>query len=102
MEGSHNALAFYTRTATQPSVMHQLMPDVNCVKCHAAVYTETGFDHHYHAFLTRWQAADPNAAGCVNCHAAHPTDGSAQIAYLSQVKTEAVCQQCHAVLREGG
>ncbi len=101
--GSRNALAYFTHTAKQPAPLTVAIGDSNCIKCHAeAVSGQPDLNNHFHLFLTRWQAADPNAASCVTCHAAHTTDGDAQIGYLNQANTEQVCQQCHQALGAGG
>jgi predicted CXXCH cytochrome family protein len=97
--GSRNAFAYFTRTAKQPAPLTVAISDTNCVKCHPeAVNGQPDVNNHFHLFLPRWQAADPNAASCVTCHSSHTTDGDAQIGYLNQQKTEQVCQQCHNAL----
>jgi predicted CXXCH cytochrome family protein len=102
MLGAKNAAKFYTRTAIQPAPLTVPVRDENCLKCHASVFDSTDFNNHYHQFLPRWQAASPTAATCVDCHSAHATDGDAQIAFLSQTKTDQVCQNCHQTLGGGG
>jgi len=100
--GAHNALAWYTHAAVQPAKLTVPIDDANCLKCHAQVTTNRGRNNHFHYFLARWQAVDPNAATCVTCHAGHATDGDASIAFLNQQHTEAVCQACHNAVGEGG
>jgi predicted CXXCH cytochrome family protein len=100
--GAHNAEKYFTRTAIQPAPLTVPVGDDNCVKCHASVFNSNGFNNHFHEYLLRWQSANPNAATCVDCHSSHTTDGNAQIAYLSQTKTEQVCQNCHQELGSGG
>jgi hypothetical protein len=102
LQGAHNALAFYTRTAVQPAVLTHPIQDDNCLKCHSRVLTLTDFNNHWHNFLSRWQAADPNAAQCVTCHITHAAGGDPQIMFMSEGQTDQVCQSCHAVLRGGG
>ncbi len=99
--GSRNAAAYFTHTAQQPAPLTVAIGDSNCVKCHPEVTTgQPDINNHFHLFLSRWQAADPNAAGCVACHSAHTTDGDPQIGYLNAQKTETICQQCHDVMRQ--
>lgn len=100
--GAHNALAWYSGTAVQPAKLTVPITDDHCLKCHEQVTTAGGFNNHFHEFLVRWQAVDPNAARCVSCHSGHATDGSAQTGFLNQANTEAVCQSCHSVLGGGG
>jgi len=103
MLGARNALAYFTGTAKQPAPLTVPVRDDNCVKCHASVYNSNDFNNHFHNLLPRWQAADPNnAATCVDCHASHTTDGDAQVAFLSEARTDQVCQSCHQVLEGGG
>jgi predicted CXXCH cytochrome family protein len=103
MLGARNAVAYFSGTAKQPALLTVPVPDDNCVKCHASVFNATDFNNHFHNFLPRWQAADPiHAATCVDCHSAHTTDGNDQTAFLSQAKTDQVCQSCHQVLGGGG
>ncbi len=99
MMGSRNALAYFTHTAKQPAPLTVSIGDGNCLKCHTDVLTKGGFNNHFHAFLARWQAVDSNAAGCVDCHTAHPT-ADATNQYLVTPQVQAVCQQCHQVMRE--
>ncbi len=101
LHGSRNATAFFTHTARQPALLTWPISDTNCLKCHSEVATgQPDISNHFHLFLPRWQADDPKATGCVGCHASHATDGNAQIGYLNQQKTEAICQQCHDVLKQ--
>jgi len=99
--GAHNALAYYTHTAVQPAKLTRAIGDESCLKCHQNVTAEASFNNHFHAFLPRWQAVDPNAATCVTCHTEHTTDGSAQLMYLNESTAGKVCNACHQVLREG-
>jgi hypothetical protein len=99
--GGGDLLHWITRTAIQPAPLIHPIPDGNCTKCHGATEATQDFNRHFHAFLPRWQAVDQNAARCVNCHTAHPTDGDPGIVFLNQTHTEAVCSACHQALRGG-
>lgn len=99
--GAHNALAFYTGTAIQPAILTNSISEDHCLKCHADINAQLNMNNHFHVFLARWQAADPNAATCVSCHSGHATDGDPQIGFLNRQATEKVCQACHVVLRGG-
>ena len=99
--GAHNALAYYTHTAVQPAKLTRAISDASCLKCHENVLTDNSFNNHFHAFLPRWQAVDPNAATCISCHGGHTTDGSAQLMYLNNSTAGKECNSCHQVLREG-
>jgi predicted CXXCH cytochrome family protein len=101
MMGAHNALAWYTKTAQQPAPLTIPISDGNCVKCHPDVLNRGGFNNHFHEFLPRWQAADPTAASCVDCHASHATNGDPTLGFLNQAQTEQVCQRCHSALGRG-
>lgn len=99
MLGSRNALAFFTRTAQQPAPLTWPIRDNNCIKCHEDTLTRQDFQNHFHVFLFRWQAQDPQAAGCVDCHTAHTTTGSADTGFMTQDTVSPVCQRCHTAIR---
>jgi predicted CXXCH cytochrome family protein len=99
--GARNAVAFFTRTAVQPAPLTVPIRDESCAKCHADTLTRNDFNNHFHIFLPRWQAADPKAAVCVDCHISHSTKGEAQIGYLERTTTEQICQNCHDSLGAG-
>jgi predicted CXXCH cytochrome family protein len=99
--GTGDLVAFVTHTDKQPAPLTVPIGDANCLKCHADVPNTRDFNRHFHAFLSRWQAIDKNAATCVDCHSAHTTDGSTSLGFLQQVRTEQVCQRCHAVAGRG-
>src|SRR5712692_8895308 len=82
--GAQDLAAFLTRTDRQPGPLTVPIADANCLKCHGDVPAKGGFNRHFHAYLPRWQAADPSAGTCVDCHSAHTTDGDASLAYLEQ------------------
>jgi predicted CXXCH cytochrome family protein len=95
LQGAHNAVAFYTRTARQPGTLTSPFGDGNCLKCHRSITDSNDFNNHFHNLLPRWQAADPNAAGCVSCHTSHPSGRDPKLAFLDQTQTDRVCQRCH-------
>ncbi len=99
--GAKDLVAWVTGSARQPAVQTRPLDDANCLKCHQAVTQGSDFNNHFHIFLSRWQAVDQNAATCVSCHQSHQTNGEAQLAFLNQDHTVAVCQSCHQVLRGG-
>ena len=99
--GSVDLIAYVTGQAKQPAPLTHPITDANCLKCHADVPTTQNFNRHFHTFLTRWQAADPKAASCVSCHAAHATDGLPNLVFLQRERAVQVCDNCHKVLRRG-
>ena len=100
--GAKNGIALVTKTDIQPAVLTIAIGDGNCLKCHSGTESETDFNHHFHAFLPRWQALDSTAAMCVDCHSAHTTDGDSTQVFLNSPRAEAVCQRCHSALGAGG
>jgi nitrate/TMAO reductase-like tetraheme cytochrome c subunit len=116
--GARNAFKWFTGTAAQPAVVNFHIGDQNCLKCHQAV-TQRGFtpkqqmtapsasgggeregrNNHWHAFLTRWQAADPNAGTCITCHSGHATDGNVQNGFINNQNVQATCDACHRAIR---
>ena len=120
LSGARNAFKWYSGTAVQPAVLTFPIADHNCLKCHQNV-TANGFSpkeqiavpgsasggreregrqNHWHAFLTRWQAASPTAGTCVSCHGGHATGMTAQTGYMDAQKVQATCSACHQVLRQ--
>ncbi len=99
--GAHNAFAFYTGTAVQPAVLAYPIRDDSCIKCHEKTIKPAGTtrNNHFHPLLAKWQAADPNAGGCVSCHSGHATNGTAQTRFQNKVAYTPVCNACHKVLR---
>jgi nitrate/TMAO reductase-like tetraheme cytochrome c subunit len=119
--GARNAFKWYSGTAVQPAVLTFPIGDQNCLKCHQNV-TATGFSpqeqiavpgsaagsregqgraNHWHAFLSRWQAASPTAGTCVSCHSGHAAGMTAQTGFMDAQKVQATCNACHQVLRRG-
>jgi predicted CXXCH cytochrome family protein len=99
--GGHDLIAFVTHTDTQPAPLTVPIGDSHCLKCHADVVQTRDFNRHFHAFLPQWQAQDPNAATCVDCHSAHTLTGAADVMYLVENPTTQVCQTCHNSFRPG-
>lgn len=95
MQGAGNLFAFVTHTGKQPAMLKGPFPDADCIKCHEEIISNQQISQHYHIFLPRWQAADPNAASCVSCHTTHTTDGDLSIQFLQVNRTQDICQQCH-------
>ncbi len=100
--GAKDLLAWVSGHAAQPAVVTRPIDDANCLKCHAQVTEQRNFNNHFHVFLSRWQALDPNAATCVSCHQSHNTQGETQLAFLNRNDTVQVCQSCHRALGAGG
>jgi predicted CXXCH cytochrome family protein len=100
--GARDLLTFLSRAYKQPAPLTQHIGDTNCYKCHADIGHRQDFNNHFHVFLPQWQARDPNAAGCVDCHQSHTTNGQASLAFLNQSDTTQVCQRCHNFAGAGG
>ncbi len=94
--GAGDLFAYITHTDTQPAPLTVPIGDENCIKCHQNVPNTQDFNQHFHAFLSRWQALDPQAATCVDCHSSHTTDSNPQQGFLSQARVTQVCQNCHS------
>ena len=96
--GARNAFMFFTHTATQPAPLTVPIRDENCTKCHDDINRQTDLSNHFHTFLPRWQAVDPQAARCVDCHPAHTTGGDAAHGFLQADHIAPICERCHRVL----
>ena len=102
LQGAQNAFHWYTGTAVQPAKLTAPVGDDACLKCHENVTTQRGRNNHFHGFMTRWQAADPNAGHCVSCHSGHSTTtGTAQTNFTTQQVDQPVCDSCHRAIRRG-
>ncbi len=95
MVGGKDLVAFLTHTDHQPAPLTVPIGDGNCLKCHSDVTQTRSFNRHFHAFLPQWQAQDPNAASCVDCHTSHTTGGDSSLQFLQEGPTGQVCQDCH-------
>jgi predicted CXXCH cytochrome family protein len=98
--GARNAALWVSHTAVQPAPLTQPIRDEACLKCHQNVTVGQGRNNHFHAFLARWQAADPHAGTCTSCHGGHSADSTADNRFVN-VQARAVCDACHKVLRKG-
>jgi predicted CXXCH cytochrome family protein len=94
--GGKDLVAFLTHTDHQPAPLTVPVGDGNCLKCHSDVTQTQSFNRHFHAFLPQWQAVDPNAATCVDCHTSHTTSGTSSLLFLVEAPTSQVCQDCHS------
>jgi hypothetical protein len=101
-QGAQDLMAFLTGTYHHPAITLNPLGDDSCLKCHQDVsQSRSGGSRatngHYHLFLPRWQAADPQAAHCVTCHTAH-THGLDGLEFMTQGRVAQVCDDCHAAL----
>jgi hypothetical protein len=100
LQGAQNAFHWYTGTAVQPAKLTAPVGDDSCLKCHANVTNQRSRNNHFHGFMARWQAADPNAGHCVSCHSGHSTSsGTAQSNFTGRQVTQPVCDACHRAIR---
>lgn len=97
--GAHDLIAYMSGHYNSPAVTTQPLGDGSCLKCHENVVNNQTFNNHFHVFLSRWQAQDPQAAHCVDCHTAHSGAPSSQ-AFMQDATVEPVCQACHSAIRE--
>ncbi len=103
INGAFNAMHYFTRTYTPPGKLNSLFSDGDCLKCHATVVNQQAAqNNHFHVFLSRWQATDPNAGRCTNCHPAHVNDSTVDNGFMNDQRTQQVCDACHQVLARGG
>ncbi|MCL4487081.1 MAG: NapC/NirT family cytochrome c [Chloroflexi bacterium] len=100
MQGAQDLVAYESGHYHSPAVALNKLADDSCTKCHADVITQRTFNNHFHYFLARWQAVDPKAAHCVDCHIAHPTGGDPQQQFLTVATVQQICQNCHNAIRE--
>jgi hypothetical protein len=101
-QGAQDLMAFLSGTYRHPAVALNPLGDDSCLKCHQDVSQRRpggsrATNGHYHLFLPRWQAADPQAAYCVTCHTAH-TYGLDGLQFMTQGRLAQVCDDCHNAL----
>ncbi len=99
-QGAVDLLAYQSGHYHTPAVTLSKLGDDSCLKCHANVTANSGFNNHFHAFLSRWQAVDTNAAHCVDCHTAHPTTGDPTQQFLQVQSVQTICGNCHRTLAQ--
>jgi predicted CXXCH cytochrome family protein len=104
IQGADDLMMYYSGNYRRPAVTTNPLGDDSCVKCHEDVLAlrrgaRRNADGHYHVFLPRWQAADPNAATCIACHTSH-NQGAASQQYLLANQVNQTCDQCHAAIGE--
>lgn len=103
MAGESDLVSYFSGHYPQPAVQDTPLSDGNCLKCHEAVLTKQDMQNHFHFFLPKWQAQDPqNVATCADCHLSHDTTNDAGAVFLNQNVTSAICQKCHTFAGAGG
>ena len=103
MAGATDLISYFSGHYPQPAKLEEPWPDENCMKCHANVADKQAFNNHFHVYLPKWQAADPqHAAHCVDCHASHDTTNDAGAAFINKHVTVLVCEKCHSFAGRGG
>ncbi len=111
-QGLDDLVLYLSGNYKRPAITSNPLGDDSCLKCHPEVLTRgrrsppsqiqdpvqargsRANDGHYHQFLQRWQAADPRAAHCVNCHTSH-TDGAANVGFMAADPVSQACDGCH-------
>jgi hypothetical protein len=99
-QGSQDLVAYISGHYHSPAITLNKLDDGSCTKCHADVEANASFNNHFHAFLPRWQAVNPQAGRCVDCHTSHPIAASTQV-YFNVPTVQAVCEGCHTALGRG-
>jgi predicted CXXCH cytochrome family protein len=125
-QGVDDLVIYLSGNYHKPGITSNPLGDDSCLKCHENIDVQRapgsalppvqrqppvpgqgGFqqggrnrrqtDGHYHQFLQRWQANDPRAGHCVNCHSSH-SDGTTDAKYIAQNQVQQVCNRCHTAL----
>lgn len=99
-QGFKDLMAYESGNYHKPAITTNKLGDGSCTKCHESTTAARDFNNHFHFFLSRWQAVDPNADHCVDCHTSH-TKGESTQAFMSQTTVENICQNCHEILGGG-
>ena len=101
-QGAQDLIAFIGGRYHSPAISLNPLSDDSCLKCHQNISQSRpsgsrATNGHYHLFLPRWQAADPQAAHCITCHTAH-THGLDGLQFMRQGVAARVCDDCHTAL----
>jgi predicted CXXCH cytochrome family protein len=104
-QGAQDLMSYLSGDYHRPAITTNPLGDDSCTKCHSNIFSRANRrgggesrNGHYHYFLARWQAADPNhAAHCTTCHTAHTT-GLDGLQFMNQGKVAQVCDRCHTAL----
>ncbi len=96
-QGAIDLMAYDSGKYHAPAVTLSKLGDDSCIKCHQDVMSNQTFNNHFHVFLPRWQAVDPNAARCIDCHTAHPTTGDPTQQFLQVQAVQTQCDNCHRI-----
>lgn len=96
-QGAQDLVAYQSGHYHAPAIPLNKLGDGSCLKCHADVAANQGFNNHFHAFLSRWQSVDSNAAHCVDCHVSHQ-QGDPKQQFLVTQTVQKICQDCHSVV----
>ncbi|MDE3091260.1 MAG: NapC/NirT family cytochrome c [Chloroflexota bacterium] len=100
-QGAQDLMAYQSGNYHAPAITLSKLGDDSCTKCHADTMTRRDFNNHFHLYLSEWQASDPNAAHCVDCHVAHPVGDPTQ-QFLTVKTVQTICQDCHNALGARG
>ncbi len=101
-QGAHDLASFLSGAYNRPAITTSPLGDDSCLKCHTNAVAQRSdqteaMNGHYHAFLPRWQAQDPNAGHCTTCHTAH-SQGAANLQFMNEGQVAKVCDACHVAL----
>lgn len=105
-QGVDDTMRYYSGNYNKPAITQNPLGNDSCDKCHQNVYANVrrgvnrATNGHYHQFMPRWRAVDPNAARCVSCHPAH-TAGSPNQQFLVQAQVNQACDDCHRAIGRG-
>ena len=97
-QGAVDLMAYNSGKYHSPAITLTKLGDASCIKCHSQTMSNRTFNNHFHIYLAQWQAVDSNAATCIDCHTAHPTNGDPTQMYLQVQKVQALCNGCHRTL----
>ena len=88
---ARDAAAYVLGRFAEPESMAHPLWNEDCAQCHAKYEAKRGDAFHAIAVHNL-----PNfALNCVQCHEAHPTGRSAELAFLAREPLVAACRNCH-------
>ncbi len=104
--GARNGVLFITGRGEEGETQLLWLPEASCQSCHRDVWSEEGFEKHFHNLLLEYhdlpqaKSTPENRILCVDCHPAH-REGEALTGFIDEEVVFPVCEKCHRVWGKG-
>ncbi len=104
--GARNAALFALGQGSEGKTALLWLPEASCAACHTDVWSQEGFEKHFHNMLQEYhslpqvKAKPTNRILCVDCHPAH-AEAEALAGFIDKGVVFPVCEKCHQVWERG-